>query len=136
MKLKNEKLIASMKMKDVITKALTVKPMSFAELSVYLNLSKPVLTNHMTQLKKFGFVRYSEHENHIFKDKRKYYAVPNVGSYSEMIDGRRAINTQDMTKSDKVSKFASVVVTCDKYHTKGNRTKISAWHGYSSMAGL
>ena len=135
----NKDLIASMAMKDTIREALAVNPMSYSEMLIYFNLEKGKLTNHMTQLKKYGFVKYAESEKHLPKDKRKYYIVPNMYSYAALMEDRRAVNMQmswkDAHKND-INENASMVVSCDQYHTKGNRNKASAWSGYSSMAGF
>lgn len=138
MKVTNEKLAASMAFKDVIRDALLIKPMSYTEMIEHFKIDRPVLTNHMTQLKKYGFVKYSETEKHIAKDKRKYYVVPDMGSYADMMSERRAINSQMTWKDGKeeASKNASMVVNSDQYHTKGNRSKVSAWNGYTSMGGM
>ena len=92
MKVTNEKLAASMAFKDVIRDALIIKPMSYSELLVHFNLDRGRLTNHMTQLKKYGFVKYSEAETHLPREKRKYYVVIETGSYADMMNERRASN--------------------------------------------
>jgi hypothetical protein len=138
MKVTNEKLAESMKFKDIIREALIKTPMSYSELLTYFNLDKGKLTNHMTQLKKYGFVKYSEAENKLPKDKRKYYVVPDMCSYAQMMSDRRAVNYQ-MTWKDGMEKFsdnASMKVTTDQYHTKGNTSKINAWAGNSSMGSM
>ena len=139
MNFKNERLIESMKAKDIIRSALEIEPMSYSEMLVKLNYSAGELTNHMTQLKKHGFVKYSDDEKLMPKKNRKYYFVPGMPSYAELMDRLRKANYQmgwkDAHKSE-VSKIASIVVTADQYHTHGNRSKISAWYGYQSMAGL
>lgn len=135
----NKDLIASMAMKDTIREALAVNPMSYSEMLIYFNLEKGKLTNHMTQLKKYGFVKYAESEKHLPKDKRKYYLVPDMGSYADLMELRRAGNYQmtwkEAHRSD-INKNATTIVFCDQYHTKGNVSKSSAWSGYSSMAGF
>ena len=139
MKVTNEHLAASMAFKDIIRDALIIKPMSYSEMLIHFDITRSKLTNHMTQLKKYGFVKYSEAEKHMKKDKRKYYVVPDMGSYADMMSERRAVNAQmswkDSHKAD-INKNARVVVTCDQYHTSGNRTKVSAWSGYASMGSM
>jgi len=136
MKVTDERLAASMAMKDIIRNALIEKPMTYTELLEHFNLDKGKLTNHMTQLKKYGFVKYAESEKHLPKDKRKYYVVIETGSYAAMMTERRAINNQmtwkDSHKSE-ISPYATKQVNCDSYHTHGNKSKVSAWQGYTSM---
>ena len=139
MKVTNEKLAESMKFKDIIREALIKTPMSYSELLIFFNLQKGKLTNHMTQLKKYGFVKYSEAEKHLPKDKRKYYVVPDMCSYAEMMSERRAGNYQMTWKEahkSEINKNASTIVFCDQYHTTGNKAKVNAWAGYSSMGSM
>lgn len=138
MKVINEKLAESMAFKDVIRDALILNPMSYSELLIHFNLDRGRLTNHMTQLKKYGFVKYSEAEKKLPKEKRKYYVVIENGTYAAMMSERRASNYKMTWKDsmEKASPNASMVVTADKYHTTGNRPKVNAWSGYSSMGSM
>jgi hypothetical protein len=138
MKVTDERLAASMAMKDIIRDALLIKPMSYSEMLIHFNLDRGKLTNHMTQLKKYGFVKYAESERHMPKDKRKYYVVADMGSYADMMSERRAVNSQMTWKDTHKAEILPNArhYSADKYHTTGNRTKVSAWHGYSSMGGF
>lgn len=138
MKVTDERLLESMKTKDVIRDMLINNPMSYAEIQQAMNIPRNKLTNHMTQLKKFGFVKYCDQDANKHITMKRYIAVIESGTYSQMMSDRRAINSQ-MTWKDGIEKFsnkASMKVTCEDYHTKGNRSKVNAWSGYASMGSL
>lgn len=147
MKVTNDSLKQSMLMKDIIRDALLIKPMSYSELLVHFNLERGKLTNHMTQLKKYGFVKYSESEKKIAKDKRKYYAVSGIPSYAQMMSELRAINSQmiwkDAHKSELLPNARFISFEDKSFEDKlkaqskyCKRNQISAWQGYTSLGGL
>jgi uncharacterized protein YpbB len=134
-----EKLAEGMKTKDAIRDALLQEPTSYSGLLIKFNMSKTVLTNHMTQLKKYGFVKYSEAEKHWPKEKRRYHAVESMGKYSDFMNEKRSADAEMKWKDShevKFSPYANVDMckTSNSYQVTSNKTKVSAWSGYSSMA--
>jgi len=148
MKVTNEVLKQSMKMKDTIREMLIEQPMTFRELLEKLNIEKNKLNNHIWQLRKYGFIKYSEKDKGIAREKKRYYVNEDMGAYADMMNERRAINYKmswkDAHKAE-ILPHARVICFEDKiYEDKlkaqsksyKEKSRISAWSGYTSIGGI
>lgn len=135
--IKDERLLKSMAMKDTIVELLKKEPMSYFDIATTLNIDKGQLTNHMVQLKKHGFVDYHPDDKPSFKMTRRYVAIEGMGSYYDLIMQKRSKLADDNYHHKKqTNPHASIVVSCDAYHTRGNKIKTSAWFGYQANGGM
>lgn len=129
----------SANIKDSILILLNETPTTYVDMLTIFNIDKHKLTNHMWQLKKYGFVGYHHLDKNKTLAERRYIAVKDMGLYSEMMAERKKFkNKETCSEQHKalISKNATMVVSSDQYHTSGNRTKVSAWSGYASMGSM
>ncbi len=131
--------LESITIKDSILKVLMDNPTTYVDLLKIFSIDKNKLTNHMWQLKKYGLVIYHHEDAGKALAERRYIAVRDMGLYSELLAERKSFKNKETWSEQhksEISKNASMVVSSDQYHTKGNRSKINAWAGYSSMGAM
>lgn len=132
-----DKYKASCAIKDEIIERLKVKPMSYRELWSFYKVHKTQMSSYIISLKNFGLI---ESRGNGSRDPNTVYHYIGTTNFTDALTERLEINSK-LRKSNK--KFtdddvrfdprATTKVHSNKYHTSGNKSKISSWQGYTSF---
>lgn len=142
MKVKSEKLLESYALKNMVLEYLKGKSLTFTELKEQCNLSKQEVTTFINSFKKYGFIKYDERDLNLEKGYKRYVIIEGMPRYEVFIAELRANATKARKewhdKKLEYSPYANpdMCITSNSYPTTGNKHKLSAWHGYSSIGGL
>ena len=115
--------MTSREMKNHIMARLRLVKMTYAQLLEYTGLPKKTLTNHLEALKKFGFIHLDGQHG---SPQRYYSAINMTDDYESVMKKSRQ---KRVIEEMPISPYATKVVTCNDYHTKGSKEKRSAWVG-------
>ena len=135
-----DKYKASCAIKDEIIERLKAKPMSYRELWAFYKVHKTQMSSYIISLKNFNLI---ESRGKGSRDPNSVYHYIGKTNFTDALTERLEINNK-MRKSNKkntsddirFSLNASMKVHSNKYHTTGNKGKISSWQGYTSFEGL
>ncbi len=129
----------TIKYKQAILDLLKHKSYSFDELKTLLNLEKNIINNYLTGLKKNNMIQMIN-INSGEKNKRRKYVLFTDKTLSEvMLENQDKVSAGVRKHFEKTARVKEAqakgiyVNSCNDYHTQGNKSKISSWHGYSSF---
>lgn len=132
-----DKYRASCAIKDDIIERLKVKPMSYRELWSFYKVHKTQMSSYIISLKNFNLI---ESRGKGSRDPNNVYHYIGTTNFTDALIERLAKNSKvrhgDKRNSNDDIRFnpkASMKVHSNKYHTHGNKIKISSWQGYSSF---
>lgn len=130
-------------MKDLILAELRKQPLYRHDLNDMFDLDFGQLNNALTQLKNHNLIATFKDDLKKHANNRRWYKTDRTETYLECMQVSRSRSTQSLLaaehKSSEVySPYANpdMCITSNDYPVTGNKTKVSAWSGYSSMAAL
>ena len=130
-----------LEVKDLILAELRKQPLYRHDLNDMFDLDKHQLNNALTQLKSHGLIATFKDDLTKHPNKRRWYCTERTESYLDCMKVSRSRSTQFLLtathkSSDVYSPYANpdMCVTSNDHHTTSNKTKVSAWSGYSSMS--
>ena len=130
-----------LEVKDLILAELRKQPLHRHDLNDMFDLDFGQLNNALTQLKKYGLIATCKNDLNNSANSRRWYKTDKTETYLECMQLSRSRSTKHLLlnshKSIEVySPYANpdMCVTSNDHHTTSNKTKVSAWSGYSSMS--
>ena len=132
----------SQEMVDLLLEALRAQPLYRHDLVEMFNFSNQDLNNFMYRLKKHNLIEIYQPDINKHANMRRWYKTERTESYIDIVKESKQKTTEALINGCKgevkFSPHANPLMckTSMSYHTSGNRTKVSAWSGYTSMAGL
>lgn len=136
--MKNKKTTLEMlEIKDLLLAAIREKPIYRNELNEMFGLSYGQLTNALTALKTNGLIATFKEDSAKPHNLRRWYKTERAETYLECRQASQSKSTKaflmNAHKGDGYLDYATTTVSCNDYPTYGNKQKMSAWSGYSSM---
>lgn len=132
-----------LEVKDLILAELRKQPLYRHDLNDMFDLDKHQLNNALTQLKSHGLIATFKDDLKKHANNRRWYKTDKTETYLECMQVSRSRSTKSLLtaahkSSEAYSPYANpdMCITSDDYPVAGNKTKVSAWSGYSSMAAL
>ncbi len=130
----SERLEKSYQVREKILESLKEKPMTYSQIREHFNLTKPTTSNHILSLTRAGLIKYDDKDMNQKRTDRHYIATPGMLPFREHMEMVRkhatSIREHWAGKLKLFAENASMKVSADQYHTRGNNVKQSAWSGY------
>lgn len=131
---------ASCAIKDEIIERLKIKPMSYSQIWAFYKVSKTQMSSYIISLKNFGLI---ESRGNSPRDPNLVYHYIGKTNFTDALIARLEENSKFRKGNKKFGaddvRFdprASMKVTTNTHHTHGNKSKVSAWQGYTSFGGM
>ena len=129
----------TLKHKQRILDLLKFGTYSFEEIRDLLNLEKNILCNYLTSLKKNKMVVQESAEDADHPKKRKYKINTDKSLAEVMAESQMKVTAGVKKHFGKVAENKAAIakgvksISCNDYHTFGNKLKISSWAGYTTF---
>ena len=127
-----------LEIKDFILAEIRKQPLYRHDLDEMFGLSYGQLTNALTALKTNDLIATFKDDMSKPHNMRRWFKTDRTETYLECRQASKSKSTKaflmNAHKGDGFLENASMKVTSDDHHPTGNKTRVSAWSGYSSMA--
>jgi len=142
----NPKASAQIKEKEALLDLLKTQSLTGRDVSDIFGWDSDKAKRYLVSLKYYKLIAQQTEKDQPNRLIRKFYAISNDSfervlraslqeSVAKKVQTRLAIEEEKRTVKDKQAKKVAgvTVVTSNDYHTKGNKSRLNKWHGYSSF---
>lgn len=130
--------------KEILLNLIKARPMTTTDLRIETEFDDEKVWRYLISLKYYKLVAQqtaAEQKNRLL---RQYYAISDSSfeqaltdsmreSYERRVQTRLASEARKRELKEKKAIAGVTVVTCNDYHSRGNRSNVNPWTGYTSF---